>query len=165
MKEGIIEAFGNKLRVRVSGILIEKESILLVKHHAIGPKGIFWAPTGGGMLFGESAEEALKREFREETGLNIEIKKFLFVHEFLEEPLHAIEIFFEVKKISGHLILGKDPEMKNESQIIQEVKYTSFENIKRMDQDIMHNIFRTLKHPADILKLNGYKLYKPDKPS
>jgi 8-oxo-dGTP diphosphatase len=161
MKNEIIETFGNKLRVRICGICIDGESMLMIKHHALGPKNIFWSPPGGGLQFGESAEEALKREFIEETGLNVEIKKFLFVHEFLDEPLHAIEIFFEVKKISGNLITGKDTELKEGKQIIQDVKFMRYEDIQKMDPDILHNIFRLVNHPREILGLTGYKLYKP----
>jgi 8-oxo-dGTP diphosphatase len=161
MKNEIIKAFGNRVRVRVCGICIEGESILLIKHHALGPKGIFWSPPGGGLQFGESAEQALKREFLEETGLDIEIKRFLFVHEFLDEPLHAIELFFEVRKISGNLIVGKDTELKEDSQIIHDVKFISYEDLQKMDTDILHAIFRLVNHPSDVLELKGYMLYKP----
>jgi 8-oxo-dGTP diphosphatase len=161
MKNKIIASFGNKLRVRICGICIENDKILMVKHHSLGAKGIFWSPPGGGLQFGESAGESLKREFMEETGLEINIKKFLFAHEFLQEPLHAIELFFEVEKIAGSLITGKDPEMTDTGQIIQEVKFLSFKEIKEMDQDILHNIFRLVKEPGDILDLSGYMLYKP----
>jgi 8-oxo-dGTP diphosphatase len=161
MKNEIIASFGNKLRVRVCGICIEDDKILMVKHHSLGVKGIFWSPPGGGLQFGESAEESLKREFMEETGLEILINRFLFVHEFLQPPLHAIELFFEVEKISGSLITGKDPEMTDTGQIIQEVKYLSFEEINKMDQDTIHNIFRLVNNPKDILEVSGYSLYKP----
>ena len=161
MKNEIVKIFGNKLRIRVCGICIEGESMLLIKHQGLGAKGIFWAPPGGGIQFGESAEEALKREFMEETGLNIEIKRFLFVHEFLEEPMHAMEIFFEVRKVSGNLIIGKDTELKEARQIIHDVKYIMYKDIQKMDRDILHNIFRLVNHPQDILGLTGYMLYKP----
>jgi 8-oxo-dGTP diphosphatase len=161
MKKEIIASFGNKLRVRICGICIEDDKILMVKHHSLGDKGIFWSPPGGGLQFGESAEESLKREFMEETGLKINIKKFLFTHEFLQEPLHAIELFFEVEKISGQLITGRDPEMNDNTQIIQEVKYLSFEEINRIDHDMIHNIFRLVNNPKDILEATGYTLYKP----
>jgi 8-oxo-dGTP diphosphatase len=160
MKNEIIASFGNRLRVRVCGICIQDEQILMVKHHALGEQGIFWSPPGGGIQFGESAEESLKREFMEETGLTVSIKKFLFVHEFLQPPLHAIELFFEVERISGQLITGKDPEMEYNNQIIQDVKFISFEEIQRMDQDIIHNIFNLVKHPKELLELTGYVPHK-----
>ena len=103
IREKIVEQFGNKLRIRVCGLCIEDEEILLVNHHSLNKNGDFWGPPGGGMDFGQSAEENLKREFIEETGLNIEIERFLFVHEYLSPPLHAIELVFKVKRIDGTL--------------------------------------------------------------
>jgi hypothetical protein len=39
----------------------------------------------------------LKREFLEETQTDITIGEMLFVNEFLEPPLHAIELFLRLK--------------------------------------------------------------------
>ncbi|MFL5730238.1 MAG: NUDIX domain-containing protein [Cytophagaceae bacterium] len=161
MKSEIIKVFGNRLRVRVCGICIDEQGILLVKHHALGPKGVFWSPPGGGLEFGESAEESLKREFLEETGLQTEVTRFLFTHEFLQEPLHAIELFFEVRKTGGTLKTGSDPEMKDENQIIQEVKYVSPEDLKTFDPATLHNIFRLVAAPKEVVNLEGYILFKP----
>src|SRR5205814_2113551 len=90
----LIEIFGNKLRVRVCGICIKDQTILLIKHKYLGPKNELWAPPGGGLNFGENARTSLEREFKEETGLNVRVEDFLFIHEFLNPPLHAIELFF-----------------------------------------------------------------------
>lgn len=122
----LIDVFGNKLRIRVCGILIENDNILLIKHKSITQVGsVFWAPPGGGLVFGESVENALKREFLEETGLVIDVVKMLFVNEFLKPPLHAIELFFEVSKASGILKIGFDPEMNSQNQIIEDVCFVS----------------------------------------
>ena len=51
----------------------------MVHHTALGKDGSLWAPPGGGMEYGESAHAALKREFMEETHLEIEVERFLFV--------------------------------------------------------------------------------------
>jgi 8-oxo-dGTP diphosphatase len=54
-----------------------------------------------GLQYGESVNEALKREFLEETQTEITIGEMLFVNEFLEPPLHAIELFFKVEITQG----------------------------------------------------------------
>jgi 8-oxo-dGTP diphosphatase len=154
----VISVFGNKLRVRVCGVCIKADEILLIKHKSLGNKNIFWAPPGGGIQFGESAEEALVREFKEETGLDIEVLQFLFVHEFLEVPLHSVELFFEIKITGGELIKGHDPEMSSNKQIITEVRYISFKEIEGMDRDRLHNMFNLSKKPSEILNLKGYYL-------
>jgi 8-oxo-dGTP diphosphatase len=160
LNKEIISTFGNRLRVRVCGICIKKNEILLVKHTAIGPKGIFWAPPGGGIEFGESAEESLVREFKEETGLDVEVSRFLFVHEFLEVPLHSMELFFEVKIQGGNLITGRDPEITATQQVISDVRFVSLKEIELMDKDILHNMFKLVKNPEDIQNLKGYYLDK-----
>lgn len=56
-------------RLGVYGIAIEAERILLVRKKS-GPYLGLWDLPGGKIEFGESPEEALKREVREETGLS-----------------------------------------------------------------------------------------------
>ena len=156
MEEKIIEKFGNKLRVRVCRILIEKEKILLIRHRSLGKKGVLWAPPGGGMQFGESAEETIKREFEEETGLKIKVERYLFTHEFLNPPLHAIELFFEVSRVGGELKTGYDPEMNKNEQIITDAAYLDIEGMKEIDHDSMHNVLRNVTNLKDLLYLDGY---------
>ena len=75
--------------------------MLLVNHHSLNKGNDFWAPPGGGMDFGQSAEENLQREFLEDTGLKVDVEKFLCIHEYLKAPLHAIELIFKVKGYFG----------------------------------------------------------------
>ena len=61
----------------VAVIFNAEKKILLVKstyqrHHP-------WGLPGGSLEYGETAEEAIVRELREETSLHIEIERFLFV--------------------------------------------------------------------------------------
>jgi 8-oxo-dGTP diphosphatase len=156
MNEKIIEAFGNKLRLRVSGILVRDNEILLVSHKSIGKTDTLWAPPGGGMHFGEPVEECLKREFLEETNLEVKVGPLLFVNEYLEGPLHAIELFFEISDYSGELKIGHDPEMSPAAQIIQNVRFVSFEEIKRSDPLSFHSIFQNINTLAELKNLKGY---------
>jgi ADP-ribose pyrophosphatase YjhB (NUDIX family) len=80
--------FGNHFRIRVNGILIQDQKILLIKHQ-MGNGKILWSVPGGGIEFGQNVKSNLKREFEEETGLQVEVQDYLFVHEYLEPPLHA----------------------------------------------------------------------------
>lgn len=156
IKNEIIHSFGNKLRIRACGICIEDNKILLVKHHSLGKGGILWAPPGGGMVFGEKAEDALKREFVEETGLTISVEKFLCVNEYLTPPLHAIELFFIVKKIDGILQRGLDPELHKDRQIITEVEWIPFHQLKQLPPEAIHSILHKVNNEADLLQRIGY---------
>jgi len=152
----IIEAFGNRLRLRVCGFLIQNNELLLVKHLHIGSKGVLWAPPGGGMDFGENAVTTLKREFLEETGLEIEVRDLAVINEYLEPPLHAIELFFNVVQTGGTLQQGHDPEMSGEDQIIREVRYVSFRELQTMDQDTLHHVLKGVKSLDQLLAKTAY---------
>lgn len=152
----ITEVFGNKLRLRVSGILIHNDSILLVEHKSIGKTTILWAPPGGGLQFGEDAETCLIREFKEETNLEVSVGKLLFVNEYLEPPLHAIELFFEIIKFSGELVKGTDPEMTELDQIIKNVKFITIDEIKSNNPLEFHSIFQKISNLHDFNLLSGY---------
>jgi 8-oxo-dGTP diphosphatase len=102
--------------------------------------GDFWSPPGGGLEFGETIEECLKREFLEETNCEISVGKFLIVNEFIGLPLHAIELFYEVKIINGTPTKGTDPEM--ELQIIKDLDWIAFEEIKKLSvNQVVQNLF------------------------
>ena len=156
IKNEIIHSFGNKLRIRVCGICIDENNILLVKHHSISASGILWAPPGGGMVFGETAEDALKREFLEETGLTIAIEKFLCVNEYFTDPLHAIELFFLVKKTAGTLQTGIDPELHTDKQIITAVTWTAIDTLQHLAKNELHGLLHNIKNPEELQHLNGY---------
>ncbi|MDZ4938597.1 NUDIX domain-containing protein, partial [Clostridium perfringens] len=67
----------NLLQVRVTGILIEDERILLVKQSVSSERG--WSLPGGRVEQGETLEEAMVREMEEETGLTTKVKKLLYL--------------------------------------------------------------------------------------
>jgi 8-oxo-dGTP diphosphatase len=132
MNQEIINQYGNQLRVRVCGICVKDNKILLINHSGMNDCGEFWSPPGGGIKFGETIEDCLKREFYEETNTVIAVGKFLKINEFIIPPLHAIEIFYEVEILSGEIKIGFDPEMKE--QIIKDVKWLSFEEVLKKEE-------------------------------
>ena len=155
IKKDIIDNFGNRLRTRVNGLLIQDNKLLMVKHR-MDTDHWFWNVPGGGMNFGQDAKENLQREFLEETGLGIEVGDYLFVHEFLEPPLHAIELFFEVSQTNGKLEVGIDPELETNKQVIEEVKFLSIEEIKKIPSDKKHALFGRINSLKDVRIWKGY---------
>ena len=126
----------------------------MVNHKSL-KKGNFWAPPGGGIDFGQRAQDTLIKEFNEETGLTVKQGAFLFACEFIQKPLHAVELFFEVFYESGQLKKGIDPEMSPENQIITEVKFLNPEEINHLKPDL-HGIFRFCEKPEEVNSLRGY---------
>jgi 8-oxo-dGTP diphosphatase len=154
MENEVHQFYGNKLRVRVCGLCEVNDQLLLINHKGIN-KTNFWAPPGGGLNFGESTDECLKREYREETGLTIRVEDFLFFCEFIQPPLHAIELFFNIKTTSNELVTGRDPEAGSPS-LITEAKFITWKEIKSLPPDQLHGIFRYVDHPSKVSKLRGH---------
>ncbi len=112
-----------KLRIRSCGVLVENEAVLLVQLRSPISNQLIWMPPGGGVRLGETIQEALKREFEEETGLEIEVDHLVYINELVESRIQAIEFYFRVTKISGKLRLGSDPEYNDDDQILKEIMF------------------------------------------
>src|SRR5262245_14317046 len=145
MDDKVVQVYGSRLRVRACGICWKDERLLMVNHDSLTSAG-FWAPPGGGIDFGMSAAETLKKEFMEETGLTILPGQFRFGCEFIQKPLHSIELFFEASIISGTLKTGTDPELP----IIRDVRFMSPADIAAIPAHELHGIFRLIGSPADL---------------
>lgn len=154
--ENIHRIYGEKLRVRVCGICIQEDQILLVHHKSLGKTGSLWAPPGGGQEYGESAKESLKREFKEETGLDVSVGNFLFVHEYLHPPLHGIELFFEVTIIGGQIRLGTDPEMENDEQLLTNVGFFDLKALQSTEMESLHYVLQKTNELTDLINQSGY---------
>jgi 8-oxo-dGTP diphosphatase len=155
MNEQIDKLFGGKVRVRACGLCWSKGKLLLVNHIGL-TKGSFWAPPGGGVDFGVSIPETLIREFEEETGLKVKAGDLKFINEFIDEPLHAVELYFEVKLFSGDLKVGFDPELVDSEQIIKEIRFMDFDEIQALPREERHGMF-SLFGTEEALKLaSGY---------
>ena len=62
-----------KLNVRAAGVIIHNNKLLVHKNNREG----HYALMGGRMAIGESSEETVKREFKEETGKDVEITGYI----------------------------------------------------------------------------------------
>jgi ADP-ribose pyrophosphatase YjhB (NUDIX family) len=100
---------------------------------------------------GEMAEEALQREFLEETGLEISVGKLLLMNEFVKLPLHGIELFFAVRRVGGELTLGHDPEMNLSQQLIQKVEWLSLDEIKSLNLSEKHQFWQKIESFDEII--------------
>lgn len=153
MEELVISTYGNRLRIRASGLCWKDDRLLLVNHTGLGHPA-FWAPPGGEILFGQTASQTVEREFLEETGLVVQCARYLFGGEFIAPPLHAVELFFEVSFQSGNLRTGSDPE--TESQIIREVRFLSWDEILAIPLSEKHGLFRFCTFADDLKNLTGF---------
>ncbi len=100
--------------VGVGAIIIENGKLLLVKRGKEPNKG-FWSFPGGVVEFRETLEDALKREVKEETNLEIEVKDVACVLEKIVrsengKDFHYIIIDFFAKVVDGEPTAGSDAE-------------------------------------------------------
>lgn len=155
MTPEIAEKYGNRVRLRVCGLCWQGDRLLMINHKNLTANN-FWAPPGGGVTVNERAEEALAREFQEEANLTVQVEKFLFVCEFVQQPLHSLELFFEVTLVSGEPVLGYDPEMGSTQQLLSDIRFMSLEEIMTLPHPERHGIFKYANSVAELQKLSGF---------
>ncbi len=90
-----------------------------------------WEFIGGGIDFGEDPETAIKREVKEEAGVDVEIVRLLpkvlsHIWNLENGQQQVLLLHFECKITGGILAPGLDEE-------IGELKYFSLEEIKTLD--------------------------------
>jgi len=107
---------GEPIKIAVGAVIEDGEDrVLLVKH--VPERGGFWQGKwicpGGGLEPGETIEEGIKREVREETQLEIDLMTPLPPFERIvrsedKVSLHVIYIDYRARVTGGSLKLGSD---------------------------------------------------------
>ena len=91
----------NQIRPLAICIFRDGDRILVGEGNDPVKRETFYRPLGGGIEFGERAEEALRREVREEIGAEIESPVYLFTLEniftFNGEMGHEIVMIFDAR--------------------------------------------------------------------
>lgn len=140
---------GDKYQKIVStGFLINKGKVLAVKRSEKETflPGYFELP-GGKIDFGETSEEALEREFREEVGIEINVGKPFRTFSYVSSDgdRHTIEIVYLVTttKENPEITLS---EAHTESQWIEEDKIQDYHFSEETRQSVMEGFKVAMKN-------------------
>lgn len=95
----------NRFTIRVYGILIDEGKRILVSDEYI--RGDYFTKfPGGGMEFGEGTRDCVKREFKEETGLDVVVGEHIYTTDYYQQSAfnyndQIVSIYYFVH--AGHL--------------------------------------------------------------
>ncbi|MEW9552117.1 NUDIX domain-containing protein [Nonomuraea sp. NPDC050783] len=88
------------MHVRVTGVVIEDGRVLLLDQDT--DSGRSWSLPGGKVEPGEPIGDALVREMREETGIDIQVGRLLYVCDHLPGGgVHVVHMTFEATRMGG----------------------------------------------------------------
>ena len=148
------------VRIRVAGYLEQDKKVLLVAHKK--DSEIYWLLPGGGVRYGESLEEALRREFFEELSIDIQVGEVLLLFDSIAPTgkRHIINICFQCTYVSGDYKLGDDKRLYNYKFIDEEEikKLSMYPHINDEIIDIMHNRYTKLYKGKLWLEKDGSKV-------
>lgn len=109
--------------VAVGGVIINRNKILLVKR-AHPPNKDMWAIPGGKLEYGETLEDAVKREMLEETNLEVKVLNLLSLIQMIKEGFHYVILDFLCEIVGGNL---------NPASDAADAKFFSIEEVKNLN--------------------------------
>lgn len=105
-------------------IINSKKEVLITQRNLNLNRGGMWEDTHGGVKAGETSIEGIKRELKEELGLDIDSKEFILVKTLKSKNVFR-DCYIIFKDISIDLINFNDNEVMN-------CKYVSIEEFKEI---------------------------------
>lgn len=126
-------------RISAGAIVVDQGCLLLVRHKKAGSYD-FWVAPGGGVIGAESLLQAAKREVKEETGLDVDPVRPVYLEEFHEPGTRHIKTWILCDLIGGKLSVEADEAVREH---IVEARFFSEDEIKHEERDVFPEILRT----------------------
>lgn len=102
-----------EIELRAAAVLARGGKILLVNHVRHGRS--YWVLPGGHVEFGETLEEALRREMKEELSLDVTVGPLVLVHDFIpaSRDRHVVNHAFRVESASADFRVKPEHALKS----------------------------------------------------
>jgi 8-oxo-dGTP pyrophosphatase MutT (NUDIX family) len=102
----------NKFTIRVYGLLMNEQNQVLLVHERM-PELEFTKFPGGGLEFGEGTIDCLIREFKEETGLDVQVIRHLYTTDFFQQSAfrktdQLMAIYYLLKSVNNQIELPQN---------------------------------------------------------
>jgi len=98
-----------RFHITVKGIVVYNGKTLVMKRVRPSTDGLgWWEMPGGGLEYGETPHEALKRELKEETGLDIRIIKPIYTFTAIRPHYQTVGIGFLSIPANDHVVLSEE---------------------------------------------------------
>lgn len=116
------------MQQRISaGVLVEQDGRLLMVRHVKPGEYDLWVAPGGGVQGEETLEQAARREAREETGLEVEPLRMVYVEEFMNPHTRHCKFWYLARPVGGTLSVDA-PEAR--SELIVEAAWLSLADME-----------------------------------
>lgn len=115
-------------RIGVYGLLLMNEKILLAKENIKGIQVVKFP--GGGLQFGEGILDALKREFKEELNVEINVLQNIYINEFYVQS--AIDPDYQV--ITLYYLVQTNQSLPENSFFINDIQF-AWKSVYDMDEN------------------------------
>jgi 8-oxo-dGTP diphosphatase len=90
--------------ISAAALVVRKGLLLLLRHQEPG-RHDFWVPPGGRVEGEESVFECARRETYEETGLNVDPDRIVYIQEFIEPGYHFCKFFISCAANTGNITI------------------------------------------------------------
>jgi 8-oxo-dGTP diphosphatase len=113
-----------KRECRYQGAILRDGAILLIRHTHHEDGRTYWLIPGGGREVGETEEECVQREMREETGLEVRVERLLIEEKGRPGGVYQRMKTYLCTPVSGEASPGFEPELEASSiYAITEVRW------------------------------------------
>ena len=106
----------------------------------------YWLIPGGGNDWGETTKEALIREYKEETNMDIEVDEFLFFSETIspDKKRHVLNLFYKIHRNNKNDSIIK----LGEEAVLTDLKFVTKEELETMTiyPNIKENLLKLMNN-------------------